>query len=217
MAASLVGVACSIGRGDLASFPDPVKDLPVAADVTQQQAVLAGGCFWCTEAVFERIPGVVDVESGYAGDTKERATYKLVSAGETNHAEVIRITYDPRQVSYGKLLKVFFAIAHDPTTLNRQGADVGRQYRSAIFYASDAERDVADTYIKQLNAAKSFSNPIVTSLEKLEAYYPAEKYHQDYARINPTQPYVAAVAQPKIEKAEKYGAGLVATTQPGKE
>ncbi|RYG77845.1 peptide-methionine (S)-S-oxide reductase, partial [bacterium] len=179
-----------------------------------QHAVLAGGCFWCTEGVFEQIPGVSDVESIYAGGTKETANYEAVCSGTTGHAEAIRITYDPAKVTYGYLLKIFFSIAHDPTTLNRQGNDVGTQYRSAVFYANDEEKRVAEAYIKQLTDAKVFTDPITTTLEPLTAYYPAEKYHQDYAKANPDQGYIRAMATPKIEKAKKVAAMESATTQP---
>ncbi|MFT3787064.1 MAG: peptide-methionine (S)-S-oxide reductase MsrA [Tepidisphaeraceae bacterium] len=215
MAASTIGIACSRGDVDPKTFPNPSHDLAVKADDTAPRtAVLAGGCFWCTEGVFEHIPGVTDVESGYAGDTKETADYKTVCTGTTNHAEVIRITYDPQKVSYGQLLKAFFAIAHDPTTLNRQGNDVGRQYRSAVFYANEDERLVAADYIKQLDDAKVFASPIVTTLEPLKEFFPAELYHQNYVQNNPDQPYIAGVAMPKVAKALKYAKSLQSSTQP---
>ena len=216
----LIGLACARAAVDYKNFPAPATDLPAAADAGPQQAVLAGGCFWCTEGVFEEIPGVTDVESGYAGDTKETATYEIVCSGRTRHAEAIRITYDPRKVSYGSLLKLFFSIAHDPTTMNRQGNDTGPQYRSAIFYSSPAMRDVAAAYIKQLDDAKIFPSAIVTTLEPLTEFYPAETYHQDYARLNPTQGYIQAAALPKKAKAQKLvasdevGARAAPTSQP---
>lgn len=159
-------------------------------------AVLAGGCFWCTEAAFEQLAGVSDVESGYAGGSRESANYERVCDGNTGHAEVIRITYDPARISYDRLLDVFFD-AHDPTQLNRQGNDVGTQYRSAIFYASEDERRAAEAKIRQLTEARKFSRPIVTTLEPLKEYFPAEHYHQDYARHNPLQPYIQFHAMPK--------------------
>ena len=214
MAASLLGLACSRANVDVKSFPSPEVDLEDRSE--SRTIVLAGGCFWCTEGVFELIPGVTNVVSGYAGGTKETADYGKVSNGETNHAEVIQITYDPRIVSYGQLLKVFFSIAHDPTTLNRQGNDIGRQYRSAIFYASDDEKRVAEAYIRQLDEAKVFPSPIVTSMEKLDGFYEAEKYHQDYVRNHPDEGYVRHVAIPKVEKAKKYVADQQATTRPTK-
>ncbi len=181
-----------------AQLADPAADKPEL-----KNAVLAGGCFWCTEAVFERLDGVVDVVSGYAGGTKDTANYQSVSTGTTDHAEVIRITYDPAKISYAQLLKIFFTVAHDPTTLNRQGGDVGRQYRSAVFYADDAEKQAATEMIKQLQTDGSVKGKIVTTLEPLEAFYLAEKYHQDYAQQNPTNPYIVGVAKPKVDKLEK--------------
>jgi peptide-methionine (S)-S-oxide reductase len=188
-------------------FPDPARDLP--ATPGPRDAVLAGGCFWCTEAVYRQIDGVLDVISGYAGGAAETATYEAVCTGRTGHAEAIRITYDPSRVSYGMLLKVFFATAHDPTQLNRQGNDVGTQYRSAIFWADAAEQAVAEAYIAQLDAAKVFPAPIVTTLEPLKAFFPAEPYHQDYAARNPRQPYIAAVSAPKVAKTREMFAGLL--------
>src|SRR5882672_4012052 len=151
-----------------------------------QTAVLAGGCFWCTEAAFEQLEGVLDVTSGYTGGARETANYRAVCGGDTGHAEAIRITYDPAKISYERLLDVFFD-AHDPTQLNGQGNDIGTQYRSAIFYANEEEKKAAEAKIKQLTAARAFSRPIVTTLESLGAFYPAEEYHQDYARQHPDQ------------------------------
>ena len=162
-------------------------------------AVFAGGCFWCTEAAFEQLDGVSDVTSGYAGGTKETADYETVCMGRTGHAEVIRVTYDPKRISYERLLDVFFD-AHDPTQLNRQGADVGTQYRSAIFYANDEQKRAAAAKIKQLTESKLFKSPIVTKLEPLVEFFPAEGYHQDYARNNPMQPYIVGHAIPKACK-----------------
>jgi methionine-S-sulfoxide reductase len=173
-----------------------------------QTAVLAGGCFWCTEAAFEQLDGVSDVESGYAGGAKETANYEAVCKGNTGHAEVIRITYDPAKISYETLLDVFFD-AHDPTTLNRQGADTGTQYRSAIFVASDVQRKVAERKITEHNASGHFSRPIVTSIEPLTAYYPAEQYHQDYARQHPEQSYIQSAAIPKACKIREKHAKLI--------
>jgi peptide-methionine (S)-S-oxide reductase len=177
--------------------PQPALDLPVSNDAATRTVVFAGGCFWCTEAAFEPLRGVKKVVSGYAGDTREKATYKIVCSGMTNHAEAIRIEYDPAQISYGRLLQVFF-FAHDPTTKDRQGADRGRQYRSAIFVANEEEKKVAAAYIAQLDAAKFFPGPIVTTLEPLTEFYPAEDYHQEYVKNNPTQPYVMACSLPKV-------------------
>jgi peptide-methionine (S)-S-oxide reductase len=186
----------------LTGFPDPPRDIPPGGDA-EQTAVLAGGCFWCTEAVFKPLEGVQAVTSGYAGGTEETADYGTVCSGKTDHAEVIQVRFDPSRITYGQLLKVFFSVAHDPTQINRQGNDRGRQYRSAIFYSNDDQRSVAEAYIKQLDDANAFEAPIATTLEPLEKFYPAELYHQDYVARNTNQPYVAAVAIPKVHKLEK--------------
>jgi peptide-methionine (S)-S-oxide reductase len=183
-------------------FPDPAIDAtPASGDAT---AVLAGGCFWCVEAVYLQLDGVTSVKSGYAGGTADTADYETVCSGTTDHAEAVEIRYDPTKLTYGKLLKVFFSIAHDPTTRDRQGPDVGRQYRSAIFYTSDEQKRVAEAYIKQLDAAKLFDRPIVTEVVPLERFYEAETYHQNYAARNPGQPYVAFTAAPKVKKVRQY-------------
>lgn len=176
-------------------------------------AVFAGGCFWCTEAVFEELDGVIEAISGYAGGTKETANYKAVSTGRTGHAEAIAITYDPRKLSYEQLLQVFFA-THDPTTKDRQGNDVGPQYRSAIFYANEEEKELASAFIQDLTDAKAFSRPIVTTLEPLTAFYPAENYHQNYVCYNPNQSYVRAVAMPKVKKVREKFQSLLKAKSP---
>lgn len=207
--------SCSTAAVDPKSFPDPAEDLKVAANAGPQTLVLGGGCFWCTEGVFEQVEGVIDVVSGYAGGTKETAVYEIVCTGTTDHAEVIQITYDPARVSFGKLMKIFFSIAHDPTQLNRQGPDTGRQYRSAIFYANDDQKRVAEAYIRQLNEAKVFGKPIVTTLEPLNGFFEAERYHQDYTRQHCDNPYIIRNALPKVEKLKKYQeAEKPAATQP---
>jgi peptide-methionine (S)-S-oxide reductase len=183
-------------------FPDPNVDLPATGP--EQGAVLAGGCFWCVEAVYKELDGVSEVVSGYAGGTAETADYQTVCTGATDHAEAVRVRFDPAKLSFGQLLKVFFSVAHDPTELNRQGNDVGRQYRSAIFYDGPEQKDVAEAYIRQLNEARVFRSPIVTQLEPLETFYEAETYHRDYAARNPNQPYVCFVAMPKVEKLREY-------------
>lgn len=181
-----------------------------SAGAARATAVFAGGCFWCTEAVFEELDGVIEAVSGYAGGSKDSANYKTVSTGRTGHAEAIEITYDPRKLSYEQLLKVFFA-THDPTTKNRQGNDVGPQYRSAIFYANEEERQLASAFIQDLTDAGAFPQPIVTTLEPLTEFYPAESYHQNYVCYNPNQGYVRAVALPKVKKVrEKFQALLKA-------
>lgn len=162
-------------------------------------AILGGGCFWCTEAVYRQLKGVITVEAGYAGGRAEDADYKTVCSGTTQHAEVIRIDYDPSQIRFGELLKVFFSVAHDPTQLNRQGNDQGTQYRSVVFPQTEDQAEVTRRYIEQLSAAQVFSSPIVTSIEKGQ-YFSAEDYHQDFAALNPRQPYISAVALPKVEK-----------------
>ncbi|HEX4915505.1 MAG TPA: peptide-methionine (S)-S-oxide reductase MsrA [Vicinamibacterales bacterium] len=184
-------------------FPDPAVDIPADPTGTPQAVVLAGGCFWCTEAVFVKLDGVIGVVSGYAGGTAATADYRTVCSGTTDHAEVIRVRYDSSRISFGQILKVFFAVAHDPTHVNRQGNDIGRQYRSAVFYADDQQRQVAEAYIRQLTEAKVFQEPIATTLEPLDQFFEAEEYHQDFVARNPNQPYVAAVAMPKVKKLEK--------------
>jgi len=179
-------------------FPDPVEDVPTDQDIGR--AVLAGGCFWCVEAVYQPLDGVQSVVSGYAGGDAASANYEAVCSGRTGHAEVVEVRYDPRRISFGALLKLFFAVAHDPTQKDRQGNDRGPQYRSAIFPVDEAQRKVAEDYIQQLNNAGAFTAPIVTTLEPDHPFHPAEDYHQDFARRNPNQPYITHVAKPKLEK-----------------
>ncbi len=178
--------------------PDPAIHHSMST-TTQETATLAGGCFWCIEAVFQRLNGVTLVESGYSGGTQETADYKTVCTGTTDHAEVCQITFDPAVVRFDEILQVFF-MAHDPTTLNRQGNDVGPQYRSAIFYHSDEQRQVAEAYIKQLSESGTWPDPIVTELTAFTAFYKAEDYHQNYYNQNGSQPYCAFVVRPKVEK-----------------
>jgi peptide-methionine (S)-S-oxide reductase len=187
-------------RIPIKNFPNPILDEPLAASPVEKAAVLAGGCFWCVEAIFKELRGVTSVRSGYAGDTADTANYRAVCSGSTDHAEVIEVRYDASQTTFGQLLKIHFSVAHDPTQLDRQGNDAGRQYRSAVFYADDEQKRIAEAYIRQLNDARVFDAPIVTTLEPLETFYVAEEYHQDYAARNPYQPYIAYVAQPKVDK-----------------
>jgi peptide-methionine (S)-S-oxide reductase len=201
-AIALVGVIVPFTMPGV-TLPDPAKDMDRASAKGRQTAVLAGGCFWCTEAVFEALEGVDKVVSGYAGGDARTAKYDIVSSGQSNHAEVIEITYDPSKITYGQLLKVFFAVAHDPTTKDRQGPDWGRQYRSAIFFKDAEQERIARAYIDQLQQAKVFSKPIVTELTKLEAFYPAEAYHQEFVKRNPNHSYVVVNAIPKLKKLEK--------------
>ncbi|QQE13846.1 peptide-methionine (S)-S-oxide reductase MsrA [Planctomycetota bacterium] len=168
-----------------------------------KSAILAGGCFWCTEGVFEHLDGVISVESGYTGGDADTANYQAVTTGRTKHAEAIKVVYNPNVVTYGQLLKIFFTVAHDPTTLNRQGNDIGPQYRSAIFYETPQQKQIAEQYIKQLESEGTFNNKIVTIIEPLETFYPAEAYHQDYAANNPYQAYIRFQALPKIDKLKK--------------
>lgn len=202
------------------SITDNPQDITMASNENitttgnRADAVFAGGCFWCTEAVFEPLAGVYEVVSGYAGGTADTANYQAVSNKLTDHAEAIRISYDPSVITYGELLKIFFTVAHDPTQLNRQGNDVGKHYRSAIFYANDEEKQAAQAYIEQLTEAKVFDKPIVTTLEPLNAFYVAEAYHQDYAALNPNQPYIFYQALPKVEKLkEKFSDKLKVESQ----
>jgi len=184
-------------------FPDPSLDSAPATDEAGV-AVLAGGCFWCVEAVYKQLDGVLEVTSGYAGGSADTADYETVSSGSTDHAEVVRIRFAPSRITYGQLLKVFFSIAHDPTQRDRQGPDVGRQYRSAIFYADEQQERVAEAYIEQLKAAHIFDAPIATEIRPLEAFYEAEPYHQDYADRNARNPYILFNALPKVKKVRTY-------------
>ena len=182
-------------------FPDPLID--TTPGTGPQNAILAGGCFWCVEAVLKELDGVLEVTSGYSGGTAQTADYDAVCSGRTGHAEAVQVRFDPNRISYGQLLKVFFSVAHDPTQLNRQGADQGTQYRSAIFYTDDEQKRVAEAYIRQLNEAGAYDAPIVTQVVPLEAFYEAEAYHQDYAARHPMQPYILFTAAPKVSKLRK--------------
>jgi peptide-methionine (S)-S-oxide reductase len=184
-------------------LPAPIRDSMIATANGEQTAVFAGGCFWGMEAVFEHLKGVSEVVSGFSGGSAATAEYERVSAGQTDHAEGVKITYDPSQISYGKLLQVYFAVAHDPTQLNRQGPDWGRQYRSAIFFANDEQRTIATAYIKQLGQARVFQQPIVTQLEPLNAFYAAGESHQNFIARNPSHPYVVLHDLPKVQQLKK--------------
>ena len=189
------------------SFPDPEQDL--SGGQGPATIVLAGGCFWCTEAVYSEVEGVLSVRPGYAGDTRDKADYRTVCTGRTKHAEAIEIRYDPARITLGQILKLFFSIAHDPTQKDRQGADVGPQYRSAIFYADEDQRRIAAAYIAQIDRARLFDGPVRTTLEPLQAFYVAEDYHHDYAARNPQQPYIRAVAEPKVRKLREVHRNLL--------
>lgn len=195
-------LTCEIPRVPPHEFPDPSIDTAPASG--EQTAVLAGGCFWCVEAVLKELDGVLSVRSGYAGGTAETADYETVCSGRTDHAEAVEVRFDPARVSYGQILKVFFSVAHDPTQLNRQGNDRGRQYRSAIFTADEEQERVARAYIRQLDEANVLGAPIVTEVAPLETFYEAELYHQDYAARNPYQPYIVYTAAPKVAKLRKH-------------
>lgn len=179
-------------------LPDPKVDAPLSTLTGSETAVFAGGCFWGVEAVFKHLKGVNKAVSGYAGGSAATANYEQVSSGSTGHAESVRVTYDPSRISYGQLLKVFFSVAHDPTELDRQGPDIGTQYRSAVFFSNDEQKRVTEAYIAQLQAAKTFSRPIVTQVTQLKTFYEAEAYHQDYLARNPTQPYIMEFDLPKL-------------------
>jgi peptide-methionine (S)-S-oxide reductase len=200
--------ACSSARASATTIPDPTLDTPLTTAKGEQTAVLAGGCFWGVEAVFEHVKGVTDVKSGYSGGSPDKAQYEEVGTGETGHAESVRIAYDPSKVSYGQLLKVFFSVAHDPTELNRQGPDWGTQYRSAIFYANDEQKRIAQSYIKQLDRAKVFARPIATEVSALKSFSEAEAYHQDYLVNHPDEPYIVINDKPKVENLRKQLPGL---------
>ena len=194
-------VAPSRAAEDAVVVPPPAADVPPSDGL--QTAVVAGGCFWGVQGVFQHTSGVASAVSGYAGGSKMTASYEQVSTGSTGHAESVQIKYDPKKISYGKILQIFFSVVHDPTQLNRQGPDSGTQYRSAIFTTSDEQKKVADAYIAQLNAAKVYSKPIVTKVGALEGFFPAEAYHQDYLTLHPNQPYIAFNDLPKVENLKK--------------
>jgi peptide-methionine (S)-S-oxide reductase len=201
LAISVLAVSPLRAAEDAVAIPPPAQDL--AASDGLQTVVVAGGCFWGVQGVFQHTSGVVNAVSGYAGGSKMTADYTMVSTGTTGHAESVQIKYDPKQISYGKILQIFFSVAHDPTQLNRQGPDSGTQYRSAIFTTNDEQKKVTDAYIAQLNAAKVYRKPIVTKVGALQGFYPAEDYHQDYLTLHPTQPYIAYNDIPKVENLKK--------------
>ena len=191
-------IACTAGDNAVVPVPNPAVDSPITKSKGEQTAVIAGGCFWGIQAVFQHVRGVINATSGYSGGAANTAEYEMVGTGDTGHAESVKITYDPSQITYGQLLRVFFSVAHDPTQLNRQGPDSGTQYRSVIFYNSDDQKRIAEAYIAQLDKASVFSRPIVTQVVPLSAFYPAEAYHQDYAANHPTNPYIVYNDAPKV-------------------
>jgi peptide-methionine (S)-S-oxide reductase len=201
VAAFLFTVAACAGCSAAAKtpIPPPASDSPLAQTKGKQTAVFAGGCFWGTQSVFERVKGVISTTAGYSGGSASTATYDQVSGENTGHAESVKVVFDPSKITYGQLLRIFFSVAHDPTELNRQGPDVGSSYRSVIFYTSDEQQKISKAYIAQLDAAKVFPKPIVTELVPLKAFYDAEAYHQDYALHNPSNPYIMICDRPKID------------------
>ena len=196
------GVTCNASSAVVA-IPDPSVDNPLAAAKGQETAVLAGGCFWGIQAVFEHVKGVIRATSGYSGGAANTAQYEKVCSGRTGHAEAVQVIFDPSQISFGQILKVFFSVAHDPTQLNQQGPDVGTQYRSAIFFASEDQKRISQAYVEQLGAAKVFHQPIVTQIVPLVAFYPAEDYHQDYVDHHPENMYIVINDLPKVENLKK--------------
>jgi peptide-methionine (S)-S-oxide reductase len=215
-AALVIPVAVVLLGARLSGGASPALAEPAAAPIVdatptlagEDTAVFAGGCFWGVEAVFDHVKGVKRAISGYAGGDVAGPSYEQVSTGDTGHAESVEVIYDPSQVSYGKLLQIFFSVAHDPTQLNRQGPDHGTQYRSAIFFRNAQQQQIADSYIKQLTTAKTFSRAIVTQVAKLKAFYPAEEYHQHYLERNPTQPYIVINDLPKVAALKKQFADV---------
>jgi peptide-methionine (S)-S-oxide reductase len=199
----ITSISCNTANASATALPDPIIDTPHSTTKGEEIAVLAGGCFWGIEAVFEHVKGVSNAKSGYSGGSAGTAKYEKVSSGNTGHAEAVQVTFDPSEVSYGQLLKVFFSVAHDPTELNRQGPDYGTQYRSAIFYANDEQKRVALAYIDQLNQAKTFPRPIVTQVVALQSFFEAEAYHQDYLVHHPDEPYIVINDMPKVENLRK--------------
>jgi peptide-methionine (S)-S-oxide reductase len=191
-------IACNTANASSTALPAAELDAPLAATHGQQSAVVAGGCFWGIQAVFQHVKGVISAVSGYSGGAAQTADYEKVCGGNTGHAESVKVTYDPAQISYGQILRIFFSVAHDPTELNRQGPDSGTQYRSAIFYDGEEQKRIAEAYIAQLDRAKVFPRRIVTQVTPLQAFYPAEDYHQNYAENHPSQPYIMFNDAPKV-------------------
>ena len=204
MVAVLAGIVMRGSRGSVVAsekvtaLPKPAVDEPLASAPGQETAVVAGGCFWGIQAVFQHVKGVISATSGYSGGSSKTAEYEIVSTGTTNHAESVKIVYDPSKITYGQLLQVFLSVAHDPTQLNRQDPDQGTQYRSVIFYGNDEQKKIADDYIAQLEQAKIFPHKIVTQVVPLKGFYPAEGYHQNYAALHPDNPYIARFDLPKV-------------------
>ena len=199
----LVAILAAYSPGKDGPFPSPAVDSAKTPQAGQQTMVIAGGCFWGIQAVFQHVKGVTNATSGYSGGEAKTAEYELVGTGQTGHAESVKVTYDPSQITYGELLRVFFSVAHDPTEMNRQGPDDGPQYRSVIFYNGDEQQRIAGAYIAQLDSAKVFAHKIVTQVAPLKGFYPAEAYHQDYASNHPTSPYIMFNDAPKVSHLKK--------------
>ena len=206
LALAAVGLKPSLAAEQAVIIPPPAMDEPASDSI--QTAVFAGGCFWGVQGVFQHTRGVLQAVSGYAGGAKQTAVYEVVSSGLTGHAEAVQITFDPKQVSYGQLLQIYFSVVHDPTQLNRQGPDTGPQYRSTIFAQNDGQKKAAEAYIAQLNAAKVYRKPIATTIETGKPFYVGEDYHQDYATLNPNQPYIMFNDLPKIANLKKVFADV---------
>jgi peptide-methionine (S)-S-oxide reductase len=196
---AVVGVYTKAKGAGKTTIPAATADAPLRHAAAKETAVFAGGCFWGTQSVFQRVKGVIETTAGYAGGTAATATYDQVTTETTGHAESVRVVYDPSVITYGQLLRIFFSVAHDPTQLNRQGPDVGTSYRSAIFYSNEEQHKISQAYIAQLDAAKVFPKPIVTQVVPLKGFYDAESYHQDYALHNPDNPYILVCDRPKVE------------------
>jgi peptide-methionine (S)-S-oxide reductase len=213
----VTGLLLSANAGDktAVAIPNPAVDEALAAKSGQETVVLAGGCFWGVQAVFQHVKGVISATSGYSGGASNTAEYEVVSSGKTGHAESVKIVYDPSKITYGQLLKVYFSVAHDPTELNRQGPDQGTQYRSAIFYSSDEQQRIAQAYIAQLDQAKVFPRPIVTQLVAFKAFYPAEAYHQNYATLHPDNLYIKYNDLPKVANLQNQFPSLYQTNIAG--
>jgi peptide-methionine (S)-S-oxide reductase len=199
----LAGAVACQANGASAVVPAPVVDEAKASAPAKETLVLSGGCFWGVQAVFQHVKGVISAISGYSGGTVKNPDYEMVSSGTTGHAESVQVVYDPSQVTYGELLRVFFSVVHDPTELNRQGPDEGTQYRSSIFYTSDGQKKIAEAYIAQLDQAKVYGRKIVTQVVALTAFYPAEEYHQNYATLHPNSPYIVYNDAPKVANLRK--------------
>lgn len=203
----VVGLFANAAQAAERAFAIPAPALDETAGTGKQTVVLAGGCFWGVQAVFQHTKGVTSAVSGYAGGDKSTAHYETVGSGKTGHAESVAVTFDPHQISLGKILQIYFSVAHNPTEMNRQGPDVGTQYRSAIFYADDEQKKIAAAYVAQLDKAKVFPGPIVTQLEALRGFYPAEDYHQDFAVLHPSYPYIVFNDLPKVDNLKRMFAG----------